>query len=141
MIIQPQCSFLTDSGKCGRPTATVEIVFPGELPIDFDKWGPERKKSFNERPGETYQLVYTGPSGPNGWGVRMDENEANCIIEMFSGEPDIKKIKKRFFDAAGACRECEEFYCSEHWSTTVDGLGTCPKKHEQVFNPFYSQDR
>ena len=39
---QPKCSV------CGRVTSTMEIIPPSRLPVDWDSWPAERRKSFEE---------------------------------------------------------------------------------------------
>jgi hypothetical protein len=41
------------------------------------------------------------------------------------------------YDAAGMCHECENVYCFEHWDP-VNGLGICPRGHQQSLDPHWS---
>ena len=86
-------------------------------------------------------LKYGGPGGSNGNGDEITAERARSIIMAFTKPYESARIRKaNFYDDAGFCLECENFYCSEHWSITPAGGGWCPEGHFKSLDPHWSPD-
>jgi hypothetical protein len=134
MLFRPKCKM------CGAPSASIEVIAPHEAPIEWTSWSPERHESFNKyRKPASYQLLYDGPGGGNGQvGDAITAERAVSIIAAFTNVPTAEKMKAAgFYDNAGWCQECREFYCPKHWSMSSTGYGTCPSGHGKSLDPYW----
>jgi hypothetical protein len=136
-LFRPPCSV------CGAACATIEIVAPHELPLEWAQRSPEHQKLFRDyRNSDEYYLLYSGPGGGNGCvGDKIDYEKAARIVDAFSGPASKEAIcAAGFFDNAGFCLSCSLFYCYKHWSVSKTGYGSCPNKHGQSLDPHWSPD-
>ena len=134
MLFRPECAI------CRQPAATIEVIPPQTLPTEWAAWEEARRQKFAEyRAAESYQLLYDGPGGSNGWvGNDIDQDRAERIVAAFSAEPTADAIQAAgFYDGAGFCRGCGCFYCEEHWSVSATGFGTCPRGHGKSIDPHW----
>lgn len=54
---------------CGAPSSRVELVAPGELPADWERWDQARATgSLRRRNLDQWYLFYEGPAAGNGSG-------------------------------------------------------------------------
>jgi hypothetical protein len=133
-LFRPKCV------SCGTTCATIEIIPPHELPLEWADWSPERQKSFREyRKSDKFYLLYSGPGGGNGSvGDAVSSEQARLVVEAFCQPTTIESIRATgFYDKAGFCLSCSEFYCPKHWSISDTGYGMCPKGHGQGLDPHY----
>jgi hypothetical protein len=134
MLFRPKCK------ACGAPSATIEVISPRELPTEWTSWPTARREAFNMyRKPDSYQLLYDGPGGGNGnVGDAITAERADSIIAAFTGSQTPEKMKAAgFYDGAGRCQECREFYCPKHWSISSTGYGTCPSGHGKSLDPHW----
>src|SRR5262249_19435506 len=116
MLFRPACVI------CGRPSATIEVIAPHTLPSEWADWEQNRQQAFIKyRAVDSYQLLYEGPGGSNGWvGNPIDAKEAESIVAAFSSAPNAEVLRAAdFYDGAGFCGTCGAFYCPEHWSISA----------------------
>jgi hypothetical protein len=134
MLFRPGCAI------CGRPSATIEVVPPHELPAEWASWEEARQQAFAKyRATESHQLLYDGPGGSSGWvGEVIDQERAGQIVAAFSTVPSAEAIRAAgFYDGAGFCAECACFYCPKHWSVSATGFGKCPRGHGKSLDPHW----
>jgi hypothetical protein len=137
MLFRPKCK------ACGAPSASIEVIAPHELPMEWASWHPARREVFNKyRAPASYQLLYEGPGGGNGLvGDAISAGRSAAIIAAFIDAPTAEKMEAAgLFDDAGWCRDCREFYCPEHWSISSTDYGTCPSGHGKSLNPHWHPD-
>ena len=126
MLFRPKCK------ACGAPSASIEVIAPHELPSEWTSWPAVRQEAFTKyRKPASYQFLFSGPGGSNGdVGDSITAERAGSIIAAFAGSQTPEKMKAaEFYDGAGWCQECGEFYCPKHWSISSTGYGTCPSGH------------
>ncbi len=136
-LFRPPCSV------CGKPSATIEIVPPNELPEEFASWDIKRQDDYRKyRDMAHFYLTYSGPGGGNGSiGDSVEPTKAEIIVKAFSGAPNNESIRAAdFYDNAGFCLECSAFYCWNHWNVSDSGSGTCPNRHWASLDPHWSPD-
>lgn len=131
-FFRPPCSV------CGKRSATIEIVPPGELPEEFASWDRKLQEVYlKHQDSSQFYLIYAGPGGGNGLGDTVEPARAEIIVEAFTS-PNKESIRAAdFYDNAGFCLECSKFYCWNHWD---DGRGLCPKGHWVTLDPHWSPD-
>jgi hypothetical protein len=137
MLFRPKCKV------CGAPSASIEVLAPHELPMEWAAWDAARREMFDRRRDPaSYQLLYEGPGGYNGSvGDTITAERAASIITAFAGVPTAEKMQAAgFYDGAGWCQECGAFYCPEHWSTSSTGYGRCPSGHGKSLDPHWRAD-
>jgi len=133
-LFRPKCVV------CGATCATIEIIPPEELPLEWDNWTPDHQESFRTyRKSDKFYLRYSGPGGGNGQvGDAIAPERAERVVEAFSRPPSKESIRAAdFYDNAGFCLECSEFYCPLHWSISDTGYGYCPSRHGKSLDPHY----
>lgn len=133
MLFRPLCKL------CGRTCATIEAIPPHELPTEWGSWDQVRQNLFDEhRAAGSYYLLYEGPGGSNGVGQAIEEKQAARIIAAFAAAPTVELIRTaEFYDDAGFCIGCGDFYCPEHWSISTSGYGVCPRGHGRSLDPHW----
>lgn len=137
MLFRPKCKV------CGAPSASIEVMAPHELPVEWASWPPARHEMFNRyRAPASHQLLYEGPGGGNGLvGDAITAERAAAIIAAFTGAPTAEKMDSAgIYDGSGWCPECREFYCPEHWSISSTGYGRCPRGHGKSLDPHWHPD-
>ena len=88
-----------------------------------------------------YFFKYSGPGGSNGdFGSKITPGEAQDRIEALAEPIDSDKLKNQFYDRAGFCQHCHQFYCARCWSISSNGFGTCPSGHGQSLDPHWSPE-
>ena len=74
-------------------------------------------------------------------GDAITAERAASIIAAFADAPTAEKMQAAgFYDNAGWCQECREFYCPKHWSISSTGYGRCPSRHGKSLDPHWSPD-
>ncbi|MBI2811786.1 MAG: hypothetical protein HYX67_13295 [Candidatus Melainabacteria bacterium] len=67
--------------------------------------------------------------------------KAAATIKAFSNPPTRDSIRAAdFFDNAGLCLECNDFYCYKHWNPSSSGCCTCPGDHGASLDPHRRPD-
>jgi hypothetical protein len=75
------------------------------------------------------------------FGDPISKEKAEIIIAAFSEPFKKSKIKTaEFYDDAGFCSECEQFYCCRHWNLSSTGGGKCPNGHFKSLDPHWSPE-
>jgi hypothetical protein len=136
-LFRPACSV------CGQPSATIEVIAPHTLPVEWASWSAEQRRAFTKyRSAKSHQLLYDGPGGNSGWtGSPIDPDQAEQIVAVFSSAPNGAAIRAAgFYDGAGFCADCGCFYCSTHWAVSSTGYGTCPRGHGKSLDPHWHPD-
>jgi hypothetical protein len=135
-IFRPGCSI------CGQACASIEIVPPHQMPLDWKVWSANRQRLFLEyRKADRIYLLYDGPGGGNGWvGDPIDAERASRINEAFVAPSAQRVLAAGFYDGAGFCDSCERFYCFAHWNVSTTGGGTCPQGHFKSLDPHWSPE-
>jgi hypothetical protein len=79
MIAAPLCA------ECGSPSMRIELVAPGELPIDWERWPSTVRGTFllDREPGQWY-LIFMGVATENGYGNTVDASRARGSLRRFS---------------------------------------------------------
>lgn len=135
MLFRPKCE------TCGAPSATIEVIGPHELPVEWASWSPARHEMFDKyRVLATHCFLYEGPGGSNGLvGNTISAERADSVIAAFTGAPSAEKIEAAgLYDDAGWCQEGRDFYCPKHWSISISGYGFCPNGHGKSLDPHWS---
>jgi hypothetical protein len=123
---------------CGRQSAHVEVVAPGEYPEEFDTW-PEPVRG--RWPQDKWWLVFNGPAAGSGYGNTITEERATRITRAFRQPLTHTAIREAdFHDDAGYCGRCEALYCPGHWNVTGSGAGRCPEGHGKSLDPHWSPE-
>jgi hypothetical protein len=141
----PSLSMVADlpCAVCGKQSAHVELVAPGELPARWTDWNSRRQESYHRYhdPGR-WRFIYDGPAAGSGDGHDIDAAEAARIIAAFTPPVHAAHIHDDagLYDSAGLCDRCDVPYCREHWHVTVSGTGTCPQGHTKSLDPHWSPD-
>ena len=141
----PLASMVADlpCAVCGRQSAHVELVAPGELPTDWPDWDSRRQEQYQRAhdPGR-WRFIYDGPAAGSGDGHDIGTAEAARITAAFTPPVHAAFIHDvaGFYDSAGLCDECDVPYCREHWHVTASGGGTCPGGHFKSLDPHWSPD-
>lgn len=133
MLFQPKCK------ECGRRCASIEVLAPAELPAEWGSWPQDRRDAFTKyRVASSHYLIYEGPGGSNGWvGNAISPEKADAILAAIANPTPEAMKACGFYDCAGLCTECREFYCPTHWSISATGYGFCPHGHGQSLDPLY----
>jgi hypothetical protein len=115
----PKYEFRPRCAACSTPASTIRLF------NDSGKW----------------RLLYQGPESGNASGSDITPEAARAIIAAFE-EPYVKERIRAadFYDDAGFCLECGQFYCSKHWNISSTGGGRCPKGHFKSLNPHWSPE-
>ena len=135
--LDPMCS------ECKNSAAKIEIVEPNAYPKEAIKWSAEDYAQYEKfRDFESDYLIYSGPGGSNGYiGDPIDLKRKSDLIDAFTEPYSPIKIREQFYDMAGFCVGCGEFYCSKHWRfSSIDGYGKCPKGHGKSLDPHWTPD-
>ena len=135
VLFRPKCK------ACGAPSASIEVIAPHERPMEWASWPPARHEMFDKyRAPASHHLLYDGPGGSNGLvGDAITAGRAASIIAAFTGAPTAEKMQAAgFYDGAGWCQKCREFYCPKHWSISSTGYGFCPSGHGKSLDPHWS---
>jgi hypothetical protein len=133
MLFQPKCK------ECGASCASIEVLAPDELPAEWVSWEQARRDQFTTyRIPSSHYLIYEGPGGGNGWvGDPISPEEAAAILAAIANPTPEAMRACGFYDGAGLCTQCREFYCPKHWSISATGYGTCPRGHGKSLDPHW----
>jgi hypothetical protein len=133
MLFEPKCK------QCGQRCASIEVLAPNELPAEWASWPQARRDLFTtHRKVNSHYLLYAGPGGSNGWvGDPISPERAAAVLAVIAN-PTPETLRADFYDRAGMCGECAEFYCPKHWSISDSGYGRCPRGHGQSLDPHWS---
>src|SRR5579863_9322108 len=125
MLFQPKCK------ECGLRCASIEVTAPGELPAQWMAWPQARRDALTTyRTASSHYLLYEGPGGGNGHvGDAISPERAAAILAAIANPTPEAMAACGFYDGAGLCPQCREFYCPKHWSISATGYGTCPRGH------------
>jgi hypothetical protein len=64
MVAAPQCA------ACGSPATRVELVAPGQVPAEWERWKAERRQAFEKyRDQGRWRLLFEGVAAARGRGV------------------------------------------------------------------------
>jgi hypothetical protein len=134
MLFQPKCK------ECGQRCASIEVLAPDEPPTEWVSWPQARRDAFTAyRIASSHYLLYEGPGGANGWvGDAISSERAAAILAAVTNATPERLRTAGFYDGAGMCDECAEFYCPAHWSISSTGLGCCPRGHRKSLDPHWS---
>ena len=115
MVVTPLCA------ACGAPATRIELVAPGQLPVQWEHWPRAVRDSFGRHrgPGQWY-LILDGVATGNGYGNPVQAGEAGRIAWAF--RPPLRYdqvVTAGFYDDAGFCQDCAR--------RTAAGTGTCPR--------------
>lgn len=73
-------------------------------------------------------------------GDAISPERAELLKNAFSEPYNKNEIRVLFYDMAGYCVSCHDFYCSQHWNATSTGGGTCPEGHWKSLDPLWSPE-
>ena len=91
-------------------------------------------------PTNRWEFEYEGIEAGGPW-LDIDDAEADTFTEAFRLPLNFARVRiAALFDNAGFCPECELPYCSDHWSPSETGFGTCPRGHGHSLDPHWSPD-
>jgi len=102
-------------------------------------WPQARREAFAKyRAASSHCLLYEGPGGSNGQvGDPISPERAAAVLAAIA-DPTPEALKAcGFYDGAGLCAGCHEFYCPEHWSISDTGYGVCPRGHGKSLDPHW----
>lgn len=125
MVVTPPCAV------CGTPSARVELVAPGRLPVEWDQWPRTVQDSIERQrqPGQWY-LLFQGVAAGNGYGDPIDASRAGRIAQAFRSPVSFAQVHRvGLHDDAGFCQGCDAPYCYQHWNVSEGGYGHCPRGH------------
>ena len=128
---------------CGKQSAHVELVAPGELPARWTDWDGRRQESYSRyHDPSRWRFIYDGPAAGSGDGRNIEAAEAARITAAFTPPVCAARVDDDagFYDSAGLCGQCDLPYCREHWRVTVSGTGTCPRGHAKSLDPHWSPE-
>ena len=128
---------------CGRQSAHVELVAPGEFPAGWADWESRQQESYNRHHDpERWRFIYDGPAAGSGDGHDINVLEATRITAAFTPPVHAARVHDDagFYDSAGLCDRCDVPYCREHWHVTASGTGICPQGHTKSLDPHWSPD-
>jgi hypothetical protein len=134
MVVAPPCA------ACGAAATRIELVAPGQLPVEWDQWPDAMRDSVSRQrgPGQWY-LIVDGVAAGNGHGSEIGAGEAGRIAQAFRLPLSFARVRTAgFYDDAGFCDQCEVPYCSRHWHVSDSGYGTCPLGHGRSLDPHWS---
>ncbi|AEA45214.1 hypothetical protein Fluta_3241 [Fluviicola taffensis DSM 16823] len=125
---------------CDSLAAKILIVEPNGYPNEAVKWSLDDLSDYEKyRNFDSNYLIYSGPGGSNGnIGDAIDEERKTKLINAFTAPFNEVNIREQFYDMAGYCVECQNFYCSKHWNTSSQGYGKCPQGHGKSLDPHWS---
>jgi len=79
MVADPPCA------ACGRQSAHVELVAPGDLPAQWAEWDARRRATYEElHDAGRWRFIYDGPAAGSGDGHDIGEAEAAVITAAFT---------------------------------------------------------
>ena len=135
-IINPPCAV------CGKPSAHMELVPPGDLPSRFPTWKPELQETFHKyHDPSKWRWLFEGSVTYNGLGSDITEEQAATETWAFSEPFEAWRLREVECErGAGFCARCELFYCEGHWNSSVTGYGKCPEGHGETIDPHWSPD-
>ena len=101
---------------CGRQSAHVELVAPGEVPAGWAEWDSRRQESYRRfHDLASWRFIYDGPAAGSGDGHDIGAAEAARITAAFT--PPVRAARVHddagFYDSAGLCDRCDVPYCRE----------------------------
>ena len=133
MVAAPACRV------CGRIAARVELIAPGQLPVEWDRWNQDRKDSWLRwREPDQWHLLFEGVATGNGSGDPVTEARALRIIDAFRLPLTWAQVHTAgFHDDASICRDCDAAYCYIHWRVSQSGYGTCARGHGKRLDPHW----
>jgi hypothetical protein len=114
-VVAPPCAV------CGTPSARVELVAPGQVPIEWEQWPSTAQDSIVRRrePGQWY-LLFKGVATYNGYGDPIDASRAGQIAQAFRPPLCFAQVHTAgFYDDAGFCQDCD--------APTATATGRCPR--------------
>jgi hypothetical protein len=130
MVAAPACA------ACGSPSARVELIAPGKLPAEWERWSQDARDAFRRyRDPVRWWLLFDGVAAGNGAGDAVSAVEAARIAEAFGVPYSYDRVH-----AAGFCQRCGVPYCRRHWQVTRSGYGYCPEGHGKSLDPHWSPD-
>lgn len=129
---------------CGKQSAHVELVAPGEFPSKWAEWAASRQATYERfHDPSRWRFIYDGPASGSGDGYDIPQAQAAAIAAAFAPPITAARVHDDagFYDNAGICGPCGDApYCREHWHVTQSGLGTCPNGHAKSLDPHWSPD-
>lgn len=135
MLIEPRCA------ACGRRASRIELLPPGELPADWERWPEDHRQVYlmHRKPREWY-FRFESIEAANGLvGDPIPSDKASRIAAAFAEPFSYEKIRTvDLFDDAGFCEACGAFYCYDHWDPSTTGYGRCPQGHGKGLEPHWS---
>ncbi len=134
MVATPPCA------QCGSPSTRIELVAPGELPVEWEQWDIRRQGFFllHREPGR-WHLFLKGVATENGYaGDPINADRAERIIRAFRPPLSFAQVHTAgFYDDAGFCQDCDAPYCYRHWHVFETGYGYCPRGHGKSLDPLW----
>jgi hypothetical protein len=126
MVAAPPCAV------CGTPSARVELVAPGGLPAEWERWpGTVRDTFLDREPGQWY-LLLDGVAAGNGYGDPIEASRAGRIARAFRPPLCFAQVHTAgFYDDAGFCQDCDAPYCYQHWHVSDSGYGSSPRPRQE----------
>jgi hypothetical protein len=134
IVVTPACA------ACGEPATRIELVAPGQLPAEWERWPDTVRDSVSRHhdAGQWY-LILDGVAAGNGYGDEISTGEAGRIAQAFRLPLRFDRVRTAgFYDDAGFCEECEVPYCRRHWHVSETGYGTCPRGHDRSLDQHWS---
>jgi hypothetical protein len=138
MVITTPCAV------CITPYARIEVIAPGEWPVQWNEWATSHQSTFIRlyRKPERWHLLVDRPAD-RGYdlGQSIDAARAAQIAAAF--KPPLSYVQVHtagFYDDAGFCDRCDVPYCYVHWNVSYSGLGTCPRGHVKSLDPRWRPD-
>src|SRR5258707_461596 len=127
---------------CGSPSARIELVAPGGLPAEWERWSDEEKNSFHQyRNRDGWWLLFDGIAAGSGGGGAITADDAARIVEAFTMPRTYDRVHTAgLYDDAGFCGTCGVPYCYRPWHVTRSGYGYCPEGHGKSLDPHWSPE-
>jgi hypothetical protein len=122
---------------CGRDAARVEVLSPQEFDELLRSWPEERRQGWERLKTPTSYFLISQTVGGSGHRI-ITAQEADRIQRALSEPLDLEALQATFYDRAGYCVECGEYYCGRHWSISATGYGRCPNGHGKSLDPHWS---
>ena len=137
LVVRPLCAV------CGAPASSIELVPPGDVPLDWDNWPDEHRRVAAAHHDPTaWRLLFKSVGGGNGLGRDLAAEEAVRWAAAFSEPLEYDKVHRLgLYDDAGFCNECRVSYCLRHWKNSDwGGYGRCPHGHSKSLDPHWSPE-
>ena len=135
LVFKPPCVL------CGQAAVHVELVPPGQEPVDWSSMSAEERGRFQTwRDGypQRWLLLYANV-GTEGMDCSpfVDEPARARILEGFTDPHRFVESSEAGVDLGrGMCGACGAFYCTDYWRKSI-GYAHCPHGHFHSLDAYY----